>query len=58
MDIIDDLRVRHRREIAAEKDAQEKLKAKMDRLIEYTAKVEGERDEYRERLVAVIEKGE
>lgn len=58
MDSLDALRIRHRRELAVERETKERLKRKMDELVEYTAKVEEERDEMRECVTALIEKGE
>ena len=58
MDSLDVLRMRHRREIALEREAKEMLKRKMDELVEYTARVEEERDDLRECVAALIDKGE
>ncbi|KAI0825582.1 hypothetical protein BC629DRAFT_8380 [Irpex lacteus] len=58
MDSLDALRIRHRRELAVERETKERLKRKMDELVEYTAKVEEERDEMRECVTALIEKVE
>ncbi|KAI0690205.1 hypothetical protein BC835DRAFT_1365502 [Cytidiella melzeri] len=58
MDTMDTLRLRYGRELAAERETKEKLRMKIDRLVEYTAKVELQRDELRECVAALIEKVE
>ncbi|KAI0085853.1 hypothetical protein BDY19DRAFT_996513 [Irpex rosettiformis] len=58
MDTLDAARIRHRRELTLERETREMVKRKLDELIEYTAKVEEERDELRECVAALIDKVE
>lgn len=54
---MDDLRAQHSNDLAIVTASAVGLQAKLDRLTEYTAAVEAERDELREALSIVIEKG-
>lgn len=51
------LRSTHDRELKIERDANNRLNIKMDRLVEYTQVVEQDRDDLREAVVALVEKG-
>lgn len=57
MDAMETLRLQHRQEMAEERQARERLKVKMERLIEFTAHVEAERDDTREGILAVLDRG-
>ena len=49
--------MQHHREMSEERQARERLKMKLERLIEFTAHVEAERDETRDGVLTVLEKG-
>ena len=54
---MDALQFLHQRELSNQRESNKRLNVKLDRLVEYTQTVEEERDELREAVVALVEKG-
>ncbi len=57
LDAMETLQYTHAREIAAERETKALLNTKVNGLAEYVQKVEEERDELREVVLALVEKG-
>lgn len=57
LDAMDTLRLTHERELSEERQAKENAREKLQRFMEYASSIEQERDECRDALLAVIEKG-
>lgn len=54
---MDSLKLAHERELSAQKRANDNAREKLRRFMEYASAVEQERDECRNALLAVVEKG-
>lgn len=57
LDGMETLQHTHEQELAKERDAKQRLNIKLERLVEYTQAVEEERDELRDAVLALVEKG-
>jgi regulator of replication initiation timing len=57
LDLMDSLKLDHDRELLAERQAKDNAREKLHRFMEYASSIEHERDECRDALLTVVQKG-